>query len=87
MININSVTNVFKTMDAEIGRKEKYVAGFVPDKNADKSSVFTKYKFFEFESESSAGTNKNYEDAIKKARELYGSKIANEIRIDVIRLA
>lgn len=87
MININSITNVFKTMDAEIGKKRKYVAGFVPDKNADKSSVFTKNKFFEFESESSAGTNKNYEDAIKKARELYGSKIANEIRIDVIRLA
>lgn len=46
MININSVTNVFKTMDAEIGKKRKYIAGFVPDKNADKSSVFTKYKFF-----------------------------------------
>lgn len=87
MININSVTNVFKTMDAEIGKKRKYVAGFIPDKNADKSSVFTKYKFFEFESESSVGTNKNYEDAIKKARALYGSKVANEIKIDVIRLA
>lgn len=87
MININSVTNVFKTMDAEIGKKRKYIAGFVPDKNADKSSVFTKCKFFEFESESSAGTNKNYEDAIKKARALYGSKVANEIKIDVVRLA
>jgi hypothetical protein len=43
--------------------------------------------FFEFESESAAGTNKNYEDAIKKARALYGSKVANEIKIDVIRLA
>lgn len=87
MININSVTNIFKTMDAEIGKKRKYIAGFAPDKNADKSSVFTKYKFFEFESESSAGANKNYEDAIKKARALYGSKVANEIKIDVIRLA
>ena len=47
----------------------------------------SEYKFFEFESESSAGTNKNYEDAIKKARALYGSKVANEIKIDVIRLA
>lgn len=87
MININSVTNVFKTMDAEIWKKRKYIAGFVPDKNADKSSVFAKYKFFEFESELAAGTNKNYEDAIKKARALYGSKVANEIKIDVIRLA
>lgn len=87
MININSVTNVFKTMDAKIGKKRKYIAGFVPDKNADKSSVFAKYNFFEFESESAAGTNKNYEDAIKKARALYGSKVANEIKIDVIRLA
>lgn len=83
---INDVVNVFKTMDA--GKvKRKYIAGFVPDKNANKSSVNTKYKFFEFESESSAGTKKNYEDAIKKARMLYDPAVANKIKIDVIRLA
>ena len=68
-------------------RKENILQVLFLIKNADKSSVFTKYNFFEFESESSAGTNKNYEDAIKKARALYGSKVANEIKIDVIRLA
>lgn len=28
MININSVTNVFKTMDAEIGKKKKIYCRF-----------------------------------------------------------
>lgn len=81
MININSVTNVFKTMDAEIGKKRKYIAGFVPDKNADKSSVFTKYKFFEFESESSAGQIKIMKMLLKRQEHYMVQKLQMKLKL------
>ena len=74
---------ILETGGNKMKNKRKYIAGFTEDKNTDKSLVKTKYKFFEFESFSRAGSNKNYEDAVREAKRLYGF---DEIEISVIRL-